>query len=145
MSTATPTPRQVFERLLAAITSRPRVNPSELYAEDALVLLPFNLPEPLRLEGRAQLHARFAATAELPFELEPRNVVIHETQDPEVIVAEFEYHGRMIDTDRTFDVANVVVMRVRNGQIVESHDYHHHARLAEFLGAHPELAAAPAT
>lgn len=130
-------PRQVFERHLQAITARAWSELSALYADDCVVDLPFNLPEPLHLVGRQQLHARFQAATNLPLQLEMRNLVIHETQDPEVVVAEFDYFGRMTDTDRTFTVANVIVMRVRDGRIVASHDYHNHAIMAQFLAEQP--------
>lgn len=143
MADAVLTPRQVLERQLAAITTRSWDELDQLYAEDVVVDLPFNLPQPLRLEGRGQLHARFAATSGLPLQLDPRNLVIHETDDPEVVVAEFDYEARMTDSGRTFSVANVLVMRVRNGQIVASRDYHNHAVMAEFLGSRPELTSTP--
>ena len=48
------------------------------------------------------------------------DLVIHETSDPEVVVAEFSYQWRMPDP---MSVACICVVRVRNGQIVESRDY----------------------
>jgi ketosteroid isomerase-like protein len=135
-------PREVFEHHRRAITARAWSELSELYADDVVVDLPFNLPEPLRLKGREQLHARFLGAAKLPLEMEMHNLVVHETSDPEVIVAEFDYHGRMTDSGREFDVANVIVMRVRNGKIVASRDYHNHAVLAQYLGEVPELTTA---
>jgi ketosteroid isomerase-like protein len=40
-------------------------------------------------------------------------------------------------------VANVIVMRVRDGKIVESRDYHDHAAIGEALGDHAELLSGP--
>lgn len=130
-------PREVFDRHRQAITARAWSDVAELYAEDVVVDLPFNLPEPLHLVGREQLRARFEAARNLGVELEMRNLVIHETQDPEVIVAEFDYDGRTTASGRTFSVANVSIMRVRKGQIVASRDYHNHAVMAQYLGDHP--------
>jgi ketosteroid isomerase-like protein len=62
-----------------------------------------------------------------------RNVVVHQTADPEVIVAEFEYAGRNTETGRDFVVPNVFVMRVREGRIVESRDYAHHRAFEEAM------------
>jgi ketosteroid isomerase-like protein len=50
------------------------------------------------------------------------DVVVHETADPEVIVAEFAYEFTSPD-DSTAKVPCVFVMRVRDGQIIESRDY----------------------
>lgn len=142
MPASTPrSPREVFERHRRAITGRAWSEVAQLYADDAVVELPFNLPQPLRLVGREQLHARFVAGSRLPIEVEMRNLVIHQTDDPEVIVAEFDYDGRSTVSGREFSVANVIVMRVRDGLIVSSRDYHNHAVLAEFVGDAPELRA----
>ena len=47
-----------------------------------------------------------------------------ETADPEVVVAEYDY---VIETDvQTVTVASIQVVRVRDGLIVESRDYHDH-------------------
>jgi ketosteroid isomerase-like protein len=132
-------PRQVFERQRRAISARAWSELADLYAEDVVVELPFNLPRPLRLVGREQLQARFSAGSRLPLEMEMQNLIVRETDDPEVIVAEFDYAGRTTDTGREFSVANVIVMRVREGRIVWSKDYHNHAVLAQVLGAVPEL------
>jgi ketosteroid isomerase-like protein len=105
-----------------------------LYADDAVVEMPFNRPSPMRIEGRQQLQARFEAGRDLPLQLTPSNLVIHETTDPEVIIAEFDYDGLVTTTGRTFHAANIIVMRVRDGKIVASHDYHNHAVIGEALG-----------
>jgi ketosteroid isomerase-like protein len=136
-------PRDVFRRQLQTIAARDWSAMAERYADDAVVELPFNRPTPLRIEGRAQLAARNRAARDLPLELEPQNVVIHETTDPEVIVAEFDYAGRVTTTGRTFRVANVIIARIRDGQIVASRDYHDHAAIADALGELAELIRVP--
>jgi ketosteroid isomerase-like protein len=135
-------PREVFEHQRHAMEAHAWTELTDLYAEDVVVDLPFNLPEPLRLQGREQLRARFLAAERLPFQMTMHNLVVHETSDPEVIVAEFDYHGRMIDSGREFSAANVIIMRVRAGQIVSSRDYHNHALLLQVFGDLPELTTA---
>ncbi|MFA1544141.1 nuclear transport factor 2 family protein [Actinomadura monticuli] len=73
------------------------------------------------------------APAAGPLELRAWNAVVHDTADPEVIVAEFDYDGRVTATGRTFRVANLQVLRVRDGLIVETRDYHDHPGLARAL------------
>ena len=136
--TTTATPREVFQRLLRGITERSPDTLGDLYAEDASVELPFARPAPLRLEGREQLRARFEGVEGIPLELEARNVVVHETADPEVIVAEWDYVGRATATGRPLHAANIQVLRVRDGKIVASRDFHDHQAIAEALGASPE-------
>ena len=125
-------PRDVFERLLDGITGRRWGELAELYAEDAVVEMPFAAPAH-KIEGRAAVREHFLAAAGGPLELVARNIVVHETADPEVIVAEFDYRGRVTTTGASFEVANVQVLRVRDGRIVASRDYHDHAALAAAL------------
>ncbi|TDB86869.1 DUF4440 domain-containing protein [Actinomadura sp. KC216] len=120
-------PRAVFQRLIDGVTAgRPDALP-RLYAEDAVVVHPLARPA-TRLEGREALREHFARLETLPVEMRARNVVVHQTADPEVIIAEFEYEGRNTETGRAFVVPNIFVLRVRDGRIVESRDYAgHHA------------------
>jgi ketosteroid isomerase-like protein len=71
-----------------------------LYAENAVVTHPHALPLPTRLEGRDDLREHFASAATLPITMQARNVVVHETADPEVIVAEYDYLGRVTTSGR---------------------------------------------
>jgi ketosteroid isomerase-like protein len=135
-------PREVLTQLLRGITEGAWQALPDLYAEDAVVEQPFAVPEPTRLAGREAIRRHFAAAAAGPLELRATNVVVHETGDPEVIVAEFDYEGRVATTGRTFRVANVQVLRVRDGRIVASRDYHNHLALAAALGQVPRVVAA---
>jgi ketosteroid isomerase-like protein len=131
--TDTDSPRTVVTQLIAGVTGRRWEDLPNFYAEDAVVDLPFSLPAPLRLTGREQIRAHFAAAATLPLEMAARNVVVHETADPEVVIAEFDYDAHVASTGRAFTVGNIMVVRVRDGLIVASRDYHNHALLAGAL------------
>jgi ketosteroid isomerase-like protein len=48
---------------------------------------------------------------------------IHQTSDPEVLIAEFEVVGRMQSDGDEFRLPYVQRLRVRNGQIIEFRDY----------------------
>lgn len=61
---------------------------------------------------------------------QPTNVTIHETANPEVIVAEFQYEGVVVETGKPFVIPGIFVMRVQDGKIVESRDYLDHLRSA---------------
>jgi uncharacterized protein len=117
------TPREVFLTLSAAIGGTDWSRLHLLYAEDAEVEIPF-LPD--RIHGRAQIREHFARHAGR-IVLQPRDVQIYQTDDPEVIIAEWKYEvgGRQLQ--------NIQVMRVRDGLIVETRDYHDHRQLAEIL------------
>jgi ketosteroid isomerase-like protein len=137
---AAPTPREVLGKLLAGITEGRWEELPALYAEHAQVSLPQDYP-PRRLEGRAAIAAHFQRGKRLPLALAARDVVVHETADPEVIVAEYEYLGRATTTGRSFQLPVVLVMRVRDGQIVQSRDYGNRLVVAHALGAASELLA----
>jgi len=134
--------REVFERLITGISESRWQDLADLYAEDAVVDQPFMVPEPGRIHGREQVRAHFLAAVGLPLELRARNVVVHETGDPEVVIAEFDYDVRNTATRRESTVANVQVLRVRDGLIVATRDYHDHLRLAALSGHAATLAAA---
>lgn len=130
MSDMTPTPRDVVERLIHAVPAREWSVLPALYAEDAVVEQPMALPRPVRLVGRAALAQHFQAAARLPLQMHAANVVLHQGLDPELVVAEFEYEARNTATGATFVVANLFVVRVRNGLIVSSRDYTNHVMFA---------------
>ncbi|QKG18835.1 nuclear transport factor 2 family protein [Actinomadura verrucosospora] len=133
-----PAPREVFARLSAGISAGRWHELAALYAEDAVVDQPFALPPaPPHLEGRAVIDEHFRRAAAGPLRLRASNVVVHETADPEVIVAEFDYDGRITTTVHEFRVPNIQVLRVRDGLIVETRDYHDHRGLARAFAARP--------
>lgn len=132
-------PHKVFERLIRGISEKRWEELPDLYSEDAVVEHPFDIPAPSRLGGREQLREHFAAGANMPVEMEARNVVVHETEDLEVIVSEFEYHGRGTTTGRTFTIAEIWVTRVRDGEIVASRNYGNHLAFAVAAGRLPEV------
>ena len=41
----------------------------------------------------------------MPLELKARNITVHQTSDPEVIVAEWDYDGLVTTTGRSFQVS----------------------------------------
>ncbi|WP_042392016.1 nuclear transport factor 2 family protein [Streptacidiphilus carbonis] len=144
MSAPARTPRQAFEALIDHITARRWKEIPDLYAEDARVEIPFDLPAPTTITGREALRRRFtgASAAGQDIELQAHNVRVHETADPEVIVAEFDYRGRVPSTGRSFDVANIQVLTVRDGLIVATRDFHDHLALAAAGGQLPAVLAA---
>ncbi len=132
-------PCRVLESLLQGISDERWNDLADLYAEDAVVEMPFAPSGPMRLQGREAVRAHFAAAAEGPLKLQASNVVVHDTGDPEMVIAEFDYHGQVTTTGRSFRVSNILVLRVRDSQIVSSRDYHNHLAIAAALGQLQEL------
>jgi ketosteroid isomerase-like protein len=72
-------------------------------------------------------------------------VVIHETTDPDVVIVEYELHGEFTETAEPFSLRFLMVLTVRDGQIVHSRDYSNPVAGAQVLGRLPELIAALST
>ena len=125
------TPRQVAEKLVAGISERRFDEVPKLYAEDCVVEVPYATAGATpRIEGGAAIREHFAHADAVPFRLRARDLVVHETDDPELVVSEWDYEVTATTTGRTATVANVQFLRVRDGLIVHSRDFHDHARLA---------------
>ena len=76
----------------------------------------------------------FASTSGPRLHRRAANIVVHETADPEVVVAEFEYQGTVADTGEPFVLPGIFVLRVRAGEIVSSRDYFDHVTAARIRG-----------
>lgn len=131
---STRTPKETFLALVQGVCAASPDLP-ELYAEQTSVVHPFDPVKRPELVGREALRRHFGAMKGVPkVRLEPTNIHVHETVDPEVIVAEFSYAGHVIETGQAVSYPCIFVMRVRNGEIVESRDYVDHLGSAEARG-----------
>jgi ketosteroid isomerase-like protein len=128
-------PRTIIERHLGRMSLGMNGDLADAYAEHAVVEQPFMHRGQARIEGREALRAHFEGAASMPLELRVDNLVVHETTDPEVVIAEYDYDGLVVSTGVTFRVANVQIFRIHDGEIVRSRDYHDHAAIAQALGA----------
>jgi uncharacterized protein len=133
-------PRDVFLTLVNGIAEGNMDGLPELYAEET------NVVDPLRgapVRSRDELRERMEQVGARPRQRrQVGNVTIHETTDPEVIVAEFEYQGTSPSTGEPYALPAIFVLRVRNGEIVSSRDYHDHLASARVSGRLGELFAA---
>ncbi len=149
MPTRTPAdiaPRDVLARYHRAMYDVCADDLAALYAEDAVHEFPLLFPGmPPRLIGREQIRATYRAAwaaASSVVTLEAiRNVVIHETNDPEVIVVEQEVTGAVSTTGRRIDAWGVLVMRVRDGSLLHVRDYLDALRINHALGRLPAIIA----
>jgi uncharacterized protein len=133
-------PREVFLELVNAIADGRLDDVPALYAEQIDVVHPF---DPLRapaLRSRDELRARIPPGTTVPrHRARPAIVAIHETTDPEVIIAEFAYQTSAAGTGEPAAQPAIFVLRVRNGEIVSSRDYHDHLASARSAGRLGEL------
>jgi uncharacterized protein len=141
---ATPGPREVLIRFQRAAIDKSTDDFANLYAVDGVHEFPFTRPGvSSRLQGREEIRAFVQANwdaSPLQYE-EYRNVVVHETADPEVIVVEQEAAGTVTTTGRRFALPNIVVLKVRDGHIVHLRDYVNVLAVAEATDRLPALLA----
>ncbi len=113
---------------------------ANLYAEHTDVRHPLAPLGDTPLRTRAELRAHFANSGGRtagPVQFEPTNAIVHVTADPELVIFEFNYAVEA--NGRTFELPCIFVVRVRNGQIVESRDYGDHIGLARTFGRLDDL------
>ncbi|MER5796459.1 nuclear transport factor 2 family protein [Streptomyces sp. NPDC001980] len=97
-----------------------------LWAEDGVMEFPF-APEgrPGRLDGKEAIAAYmrpYPDHIDLHDFPEP-DLRIHETTDPETLVVEMRGVGRLVGSDRPFDMTYIAVVTVRDGHFVSYRDY----------------------
>jgi uncharacterized protein len=138
-------PREVFLALVNGVADSRWEELPDLYAEQTDVSHPFDPQRAPALRSREEIRRHFGVRdAARPAEgarlvRQVGNVRIHETVDPEVIVAEFEYQGTDPGTGADYALPAIFVMRVRDGEIVESRDYHDVIASARARGTLGEL------
>lgn len=139
------TPRETVEGFLAATIGEDPGALADFYAPHVVIEMPFAVPElyPARIETtREELRARFRAGAAVRRYEALRDVRLHETGDPELLVAEYALTGRMLADDRTFTLLFAMFLTVRDGYIVHTRDYTDPVAGAKALDRLPELRAA---
>jgi ketosteroid isomerase-like protein len=134
-------PRLIVERLRRAIADKDMDAFAGLFAADGVLEYVFAAPGlPARLEGRAAIR-NFLASSLAPAKIDIREVraVVHETLDPDVVVAEIEHTGVTVATQKLYRLAAIGVMRLRHGEIAHYRDYMDTLSTARALGALPRL------
>lgn len=139
-------PREVADNVVRMVEGKDGLVFADLFAEDGVLEYPFaatGLPE--RLEGRKvirEFHDRGLSRARDLFEMEGVESTVHETTDPEVVIAEIRHHGRSHVTGRPYRSEALGVIRVRNGEIVSYRDYMNPIAVAELTGRLRDLVTA---
>jgi ketosteroid isomerase-like protein len=129
-------PRELFARFQHNVLAGEGGFDEEMLAEDVEIEMPFApAGHARRIEGRAAVMAMIRRGREaqpIVFE-EFQDVVIHETADPEVIVAEYAVAASLPGSGRRASAAFAVVLRARDGRIVHWREYQDRAAITEAL------------
>jgi ketosteroid isomerase-like protein len=137
-------PREVVEQVRRMVAGA-GVRFADLFAEDGVLEYPFAMPgQPRELRGREAIRDYFgdAPRSRQLFEMDGVDVLVRDTDDPEVVVAEIEHYGRSTVTGATYRFRALGVIRVRDGEIVSYQDYMDPIAAARLLGRTSNLAAA---
>jgi ketosteroid isomerase-like protein len=115
----------MFERQIACIRDDDRETQLRLYAEDCVYEFPFATDRPRRVVGRDEIRRVMTPLWE---EARRKGVriagyegTLHETIDPEVVIAEFTLSVAI--GEALSRLSFVQVMHVRDGQIVSVREY----------------------
>jgi ketosteroid isomerase-like protein len=131
------TPGEIFDHMRAHwLANRPTYE-GELLADDVVIETPFAAPgHPTRTEGKQRvLEYTQAGRAAFPVRFDDcRNVVVHETTDPEVIVVEYELVGTHTTTGITASAPFIGVLRTRDGKLAHWREYQHTLAIAQAVG-----------
>jgi ketosteroid isomerase-like protein len=142
-SAAPASPRQTVDRFLAAVISPSPGDIADCYADRVVIEMPFaGGIAPERTETtREELRARFAAGAADRRYTAVRDVRVHETADPDVLILEYRIDGTRLADGEQFTMGFVMVLTFRDGLIARSRDYTDPIAGARALGRLAGLAA----
>lgn len=117
-------PRQLFDQALDLLLKKDMAGFAGLWAEDGRMEFPFAPASwPSEVNGREAIHdylrdyPKLLDVQEIPWRQ------VHETADPQVIVAEFDAAGKVVATGKSYRWRYIVVITAREGRIVEWRDY----------------------
>jgi ketosteroid isomerase-like protein len=137
-------PREVAE-LVRRMVAGEGVVFADLFADDGVLRFPFAPPgTPREIRGREAIRASRVSEAgrRSLFAMDGVDLVVRETDDPEVVVTEIEHYGRSHTLDGPYRFRALGVVRVRDGEIVSYDDYMDPIAMAALLGRTDELATA---
>jgi ketosteroid isomerase-like protein len=130
------TARDVLDNFRDYVLGEPH---TELWAEDVVIESPFAAGGPTRYEGRDHfLAATKTGRQTLPVRFdEMRNVLVHETTDPNKIIVEYELVGTLLTTGVQKSALFIAVMEIRDGLLTLWREYQNTLAIAEALGQIP--------
>jgi uncharacterized protein len=140
-------PREVVEQVRRMVAGE-GIQFGDLFAADGVLSYPFAPPgTPRELVGRdaiREYHGAVSHARDL-LKMEGVDLVVHETDDAEVVVAEIEHYGHSVALDGPYRFRALGVIRVRDGEIVSYDDYMDPIAMAALMGRTPDLVAALST
>lgn len=96
----------------------------EAVAEDAVFEFRYVFPDfPTKIIGRDALMALYAGYGDGTILHSGDALVVHRSQEPGVLILEYEVHGQKVRTGKAYDNRFVSVVTIRDRKIVHWRDY----------------------
>jgi ketosteroid isomerase-like protein len=96
----------------------------DLMSDDFVMEFPYARPGmPTRVEGKVAVLTHLMKVGDGVAVDSASNLVVHETADPEVVILEFDGHGRALKTGEAYEQRYISVIRARGGKMVHFKDY----------------------
>jgi len=119
------TPADVLARRRQLVLAGDADGFAGLFAPDGVIESPFAPPGvPSHLHGRDAIRAYARRVMASPLRIEDFEVEeLHQTQDPEVVIAQMRTTATLTTTARSFTATSIQILRIRDGQIVLFRDF----------------------
>lgn len=123
----TDTKPTVLDMLLSALGHR--IDPGaksfvDLMSDDFVMEFPYARPGmPTRVEGRTAVLTHLMKVGQGVSVDSASNLVVHETTDPDLVILEFDGHGRAARTGEAYEQRYISVIRTRDGKMAYFKDY----------------------
>ena len=130
------TPSELVASLIELMSKQKVQEALELYHDDVDVCVEFGLPHRYEIKGKARLQALVTAVneqrqgqpARMYQDISVEDLVIHQTTNPNIVIAEWTYRSRI--NGATVENPNIIVVECREGKVYRSRDYHNHVTRA---------------
>jgi uncharacterized protein (TIGR02246 family) len=136
--------RELYSHFGGALAALDADHYADLFTPDGALELPFRRPGiPAQWRGREEVRAAAKqGWAAAPLRLhEVRTVAVHETTDPDVLVAEHDLVGVGTTNGRPFTLPSLVVLEARAGRIAVLREYLDVVAVARATDRLPQLVA----
>jgi uncharacterized protein len=136
-------PRDVVEDVRRMVAGEGVVF-GDLFAADGVLRYPFAPPGmPHELKGRETIREYHLAASSRRslLDIEGVDMLVRDTDDPEVVVVEIEHYGHSHGIGGPYRFRAIGVVRVRDGEIAEYDDYMDPIAMAAMLGRTQDLVA----
>ena len=139
------TPAEIVAALIDLMSKQKVQEALELYHDDVDVRVEFGLPQRHEVKGKARLQSLIKAIEEqrqgkparMYQDISVEDLVIHQTTNPNIVIAEWTYRSRI--NGAPVENPNIIVVECREGKVYRSRDYHNHVTRAVADGTLPAL------